>query len=428
MRDALQKAVSGSDLPRTLIITPNRVGEDSGSGIWLQELFRDWPSDKLAQIYTKERPVRNNAVIANNFCGRTGMSLLKRWRAGNLYSDRDFAGCISIDGAITYRLPDSLVKWVEAFRPQIVYGFLGPVWITRLTVEIARRWRCGLISHIMDDYVSTWPVSGVGWRSWVPGVTLLNRINRRVFNWALRACNTRFVCSPAMQEEYAMRYGVKAEVVQIGVNPRDWPAERKPAVTTGKLRVVYAGSVSQAVNASAIYKFAQAVEGVARSGRLIEFELYVPSHCLAEVRRLSRFSSTTIRPAVGRDDIKSLLVGADLLLLPFNKNRQSVQFTRLSWPTKIAEYMASGTPSLALGSADCPFLRYLIDGKVVFWEDGGSVAATEETLLWILNNPNERQLVGRRGQLLAFEKHLSSEAADRFRSEFVQLAQRYADD
>ena len=428
MRDALRETPGTGDLPRTLIITPNQVGEDSGSGIWLRDLFHDWPPEKLAQVYTKVRPLREEKLVHNRFYGLSGPSLLKTPITVRPSRDRDLAGCISIDGVITYRLPGRLVKWVEAFRPEVVYGFLGPVWLTRFTVEVARRWRCGLVSHIMDDYVSTWPVNGVGWRAWVPGVALLNYLNRRVFARTFRASDGRFVCSPAMQEEYARRYGVNSEVIQIGVDRRDWPESRRQALGTGKLRVVYAGSVSQAVNATAIYNFARAVEKLVSSGLPIEFELYVPSHCSFAVKRLSGLGGTRVRPAVGRDDIKSVLVEADLLLLPFNNNPRSVQFTWLSWPTKICEYIASGTPSLAMGAAECPFLRYLIDEKVVFWECGRSVDAIEAVLRWIMNNPDERQLVGRRGQLLAFERHLSIEASKRFRGELVRLSQRRTND
>ena len=49
------------------------------------------------------------------------------------------------------------------------------------------------------------------------------------------------------------------------------------------------------------------------------------------------------------DDFPSRLAGADVLVLAYNFDEDSLRYIRLSMPNKLPEYLASGAPVLAVG-------------------------------------------------------------------------------
>lgn len=408
-------------LPRVLIVTPNQIGDSSGGGIWLDTLFRDWPAEKLGQIYSKERASNCKSERGPRFLGLTGLPrrMFRRNHKGS--GSNATSGVVSFDGVISYRVPRKLTEFVDTFKPEIIYTFFGPIWLTRLAVCLARSHKCQLVCHIMDDYVTSWPVNGVRWRNLVPGVAILNLLNRRVFAKATSACRVRYVASRSMQEEYRERYGMKATLLQVGVDRSEWENLLNPPTRRDSLRIIYAGSVSEAVNLNAIKRFAAAVVSMRANGASVQFELFVPGHCRHLVNRLNLLDGVSVRSAVGREEIKKILVFGDILLLPFNYEAWSTRFTRLSWPTKISEYMASGTPILAVGSNECGFMQYLAENKAAYTDEGRSVEMIESVLWKLLKGAEERQVVGRRARSLAFSNHLNSAAIAQLTRDLVEV-------
>jgi glycosyltransferase involved in cell wall biosynthesis len=98
---------------------------------------------------------------------------------------------------------------------------------------------------------------------------------------------------------------------------------------------------------------------------------------------------------VDNDELPSLLRSASVLALP----HPAGEFSQAAFPTKLGEYLASGTPVVAtrVGEVD----RYISDGESAYLVPPGDPAIFAERLAQALSRPDESRTVGLRGQEVA---------------------------
>jgi glycosyltransferase involved in cell wall biosynthesis len=96
-----------------------------------------------------------------------------------------------------------------------------------------------------------------------------------------------------------------------------------------------------------------------------------------------------------REEIPSILNGASLLALPRPDSKQA----QGGFPTKLGEYLASGTPVCATTVGELPL--YLKDGDSVFFAEPGDTRSLIEALLKALKNPELAVKVGAQGKKVA---------------------------
>lgn len=101
------------------------------------------------------------------------------------------------------------------------------------------------------------------------------------------------------------------------------------------------------------------------------------------------------RGAVPRHLIPLELSSADVMILP----RAAGTFSEAGFPTKLAEYLATGRPVVVTSTGDIS--HYLQDGVNAFLVPPDAPEAFVDRLRWVLSNPLEASRVGARGRLLA---------------------------
>ena len=97
--------------------------------------------------------------------------------------------------------------------------------------------------------------------------------------------------------------------------------------------------------------------------------------------------------------------------------RPSNAFANYGLPTKLAEYLSSGTPVIATRVGDVE--RYLTDGEDAYIAQPENPQSIAECMRRILSDPKKAQRVGRRGQSTAV-KYFSYQSYSQPLSEFVQ--------
>lgn len=102
----------------------------------------------------------------------------------------------------------------------------------------------------------------------------------------------------------------------------------------------------------------------------------------------------------GRDEIPSILMGADLLVLPRPDSRQA----QGGFPTKLGEYLATGNPVCATRVGELS--DYLTDNKNIFFADPGDPVSFADSMTKALGNAEQAKAVGLNGRKVA-EKHFN---------------------
>lgn len=414
------------DFPRILVVTGNNFNLVTGGGITLTNLFRGWPADRLANLHDDATPV--DRTVCQNFYRLTEreirwvwpFSLLRRsygrfkdHSAGSSESSGHHgpsAGSSAIEVArriigdsVPKRafLSSELTAWVNAFRPTLLYGFLGSLEQVDLTRQLARRWAIPLVVHMMDDWPAVLHTGGL--LGPVVGPWL-----RRELKAALREATGRFAICEQMCEEYQQRYGYPFLPFQNALDVERWLRDSRTdwkASTPFVLR--YVGSIVPDGQRNSLRDIAQAVGRLADEGLDVELRIHSPAQESAYLRDL--FSpAVRIEGPPDPTSVARLLAGTDLLVLPYNFDARSARYIRLSLPTKAPAYMMSGTPILVYAPGDVATARYAIR------EHWGYVVATrgEEPVMsairTLMENPALREQLGRRAREVAVARHDAS--------------------
>jgi glycosyltransferase involved in cell wall biosynthesis len=139
----------------------------------------------------------------------------------------------------------------------------------------------------------------------------------------------------------------------------------------------------------------------------IQMHIHAPADHLAAYReRLATSPAVALLPQFASwDDYYRAIVAADVLLLPVNFDPVTAQYVKYSMPTKVPEYMLSGTPVLVYGPAGVAQVEYARR------EGWGSVVSTRGTapliegIRELLGDLTLRERLTQRARELARARH-----------------------
>ena len=225
---------------------------------------------------------------------------------------------------------------IEAIFSVLYYGefFVAAYLAHRLT-------GCPLYAYVMDDWLSNARHHGrtLGW--------LAERYMPRI----ARSADRLWAISPAMVEDWRRRYGVQADVLWHSVDLSAFERARNArsqAYADGRLSVVNLGSI-YGVNVAPLQNLLAAIVKL-RNGPAwpneIRLRLYTaqPIDWLRQLGIMPEPWMEVMRATP--DQVPQVLTNADVLFLPLAFDERWAQVVRTSFPTKLAEYLASGTPTL----------------------------------------------------------------------------------
>ena len=432
--------MSPSEFPRVLVVTSNNFNLVAGGGITLTNLFRGWPADRIANLHEDSTPEDHS--VCQNFYRLSEeeiqwawpFSLFRSWYEGppstsdgnRMAGDRPRASFQVCEGAKwvqrvrrvlgdgvprTARISDRLQRWLDGFQPHIVYGFLGSMAQIRLTSELTRTLRIPVAIHIMDD----WPA--VLYRRGLFG-PLLRRVVQREFEALLREASLHLAICEEMCEEYQERYGTTFLPFHNAIDMEEWSAYARRDWKAGTPFIVrYIGSIVPDGQREALRDVFEAVTRLRGSGASVEMWVHAPKDQVSYLRNCG-FPLDGIRlvePPLP-ETVARLLAEADVLVLPFNFDPRSARYLRLSMPTKVPAYMASGTPILVYGPSEIAAARYAARDGWGFVLSTSGLSGLKKTLLWLMNDQRARERMGRRARQLAYERHDAAKVRPAFQT------------
>ena len=420
-----------SELPRILVVTSNNFNLTTGGGITLTNLFRGWPVDRIANVH--EDHTSEDRSVCRNFYRLSDeeirwswpFSWAQSWRrkarsafvgeasAGNRTSALSAAGVgggpfgvrisrrIMGDGMPrTVGISARLRHWLDAFKPELLYGFLGSMAQIRLMQRLSQTLAVPMAVHMMDN----WPA--VLYRRGLLG-PLLRPIVQKEFQALLRGASLRLGICEDMCQEYQRRYGYPFLPFHNALDIEEWLSGARRNWTAGSPFIVrYVGSIVADGQRESLREVCEAVSLLRTQGVPVEMWIHAPREQTAYLLASGvSWQGLHVEDSPPAGAVMHLLAGADLLVLPFNFDARSAEYIRLSMPTKVPAYMVSGTPILVYGPSGIATTRYAERegwGRVI---SAGGVPALRKTLLDLMADQAARERLGLRAQALARERH-----------------------
>ena len=246
-------------------------------------------------------------------------------------------------------------EWLVNYKPDIIYSQLETLELIRLVREIHILTNKPIAVHIMDDWPSTINKPGILYSYWKK--TIDGELKELLFQ-----SSVFLSIGDSMSEEYKRRYGINFTPFHNPIEIEKWlPFSKKDWEIKGKFTILYAGRLGNGVNNS-IVDIANAVNDLCSSDADILFELQTPD--LSALQKIVKLNEHIkwVKP-IDYSDLAMKFASVDLLVIPFDFDKNSIVFLRYSFSTKIPEYMISGTPVLVYADRQTALAKYASKGE-----------------------------------------------------------------
>jgi len=418
--------------PRVLIIG-EQFDHLTGGGITLSNLFADWPRECLAFAHHRT-PTPETRKGASSFYLLGREEIIIPWPMSK-YSKLSASGPVHCDSAfcseniaaqpttsrkrgllwkilvksvqqlglqefLTRQSPSPLfLSWVRAFSPDLVYVQLGSLGSIQFNNTLAEKLGLSFVVHIMDD----WPV--YMYARCLAG-PLLRPIMSREFDKFLRYSVIRLGICQAMCDEYEKRFGGKWLSFHNPVDLNKWQviSRKKWKSDTIPFRILYSGRIGRGISQS-IVDIAKVVSGLAKDGMDIEF-LIRTADLAADVTAVLRgMNAVRVESFLPFNKVPESLAKADLLVIPYDFDPYSVLCSKYSMPTKTAEYMVCGTPTLVYAPNDFAISHYARSEGWGYTVTANTSDKLREAIKSLATDEGLREQLGRRAMELAARNH-----------------------
>lgn len=405
-------------LPRILIISET-FKSNTGGGITLSNLFKDYPKNCLANaIDAKELTKINSDEICYNFYSfgsdekkviKLFSFLQKKCFSGKyVYRSQEkkelhskfmfrsfreilvsyfflflhFIGIYHI--LYRYEISDGFKKWVEEFKPDLIYTQLSSRELIVFTGILINLTGAKLAIHMMDDWPITISKKGLFENYW-------HRKIDSEFRHLLNKADVLMSISEAMTNEYKERYGKEFIPFHNPIEVEKWiPYSKKNHSIEGTFKILYTGRIGTA-NGKAIIQIAKAVNSLKLEGLNLKLEIFSPDYNSQKANKLRLLYNTEVKLPIPYAQIPLVLPKYNLLVLPLDFDKKGIRFAKLSIPTKASEYMISGTPILVFADEQMALTKYALDKKWAYVVSHNTIESLANGIRNIYNNINLRE-------------------------------------
>ncbi len=388
------------DYPKVLVLTRAAWNNSNCCGNTYSNIFDGWPSDKVANMFLRAEDINNNICceyyrvteqeLMRSLLGKGGE--VGKELYGVFFDTKNIAQCGSeADAGLQQDINSSrkiynffsrhrwtlalwcreLLWWLgswknkrldaflEKAKPDVVFMILSELpYMHHMLAYVQKKTGARICLFAQDDTYTLHK------RSWSPLFWLNLFWVRHSSRKLVRLADTLFVISDKQKKEYEEIFKRKCVLLRKG---GDFSGQCTPKPTIGKpIKLVYTGNI-QAGRWKTLAKLAASIHEVNGTEERFSLSIYSLTPKSPEMlREFGRYPSVHLMPPASSEEIKQALQDADILVFvePF-ETKVKLQW-RLSFSTKIVDYLASSRPILAIGPSDLSSMNKLSDNDAAF--------------------------------------------------------------
>jgi glycosyltransferase involved in cell wall biosynthesis len=296
----------------------------------------------------------------------------------------------------------TLLNWIDTMKPDLIYFQPNSIKKIKFIIKLHSVTKIPFCVHIMDDHY-TFLTRKFGVR----------KKRNLLFNKLIDLSSANIAICEEMSKEYSKRYGKEFHHFQHAVEASFWHKNYKIRLSPKPFVILYAGRIPSGPNNSLLV-LSEAVEVLNRKGLPVEFMIQTNTLNAEILGALAKFKNNHILNPIPYAELPLRYSEADLLVLPIDFDRQTVEYISLSMPTKVPEYMATGVPILVFSPEKTALYKYAKSQGWAFCTSNNSINSVCGVLSEIINNPDERKQVAYRAEKTVRRNHNIVEVRNNF--------------
>ncbi len=432
--------------PKVLIIGQTFT-TDTGGGITLTNLFKNWPQNKLAvAVESKEaldfsksdnyyrlgfaeqampfpfsllQRKTKSGVVTENFA--SGAVMVKQTKPLKARLKNSFDNVLHSLGLYLWmygkqKLRTDFLNWFKEFNPDIIYYQPNSYKSIGFVTELKKLSKKPLVIHVMDD-----------WFSFAVKPSLLKSYWENKFDQKIRTLfeNSQVHLSICqfMADVYLERYGHTFYPYHNSVDLDFWMNTHSLEIKENDpFHLLYAGRVGYGLE-NTLLTTASVVEKMNKEGVKIYLEIQTKDGNHPLTKSLKKYKSVKIAATIPYKDLPKKFASADALLIPCDFDEEGLRFIRYSMPTKVSEYMASGTPIFVVGPSGTALVEYAKEGWAQICDQPDALEI-KKSLQELIFSPSLRENRVKKAHELVKENHSELENTERFKKMMNALKEK----
>ena len=426
-------------LPKVLVVGINPWRED-GTAHTLKNIFSCWESEKLALIYTKSSlPYTNVASrffqISENLVLK---NILKPWKCigkevvSTEVVDKSltqaeearyakahkkhsmlFTLCREIVWMLGHWRGKALKDFLKDFDPEMLFIPVYPTvymgWIQRYVIKKTKK---PFVCYLADDNYSYDYCSGMF--SYIHRFWL-----RKNVRWLATHCSQMYVIVEKEKEDTDNRFGTDSLILTKSIDFSNRPYNPHPL--NKPIKFVYTGSLIIGRDKT-MALIADAINEINADGIKAEFDIYSKDEPVAEImERLNRGASHH-KGFIQRSEVDRVQSEADVVVFAEALEGKAANIAKLSFSTKITDYLANGKCVFAVGKDYIAPIDYFV-------RNDSAIVATDkeqikEKLRYIIDNPAVISEYSKKAYDCAVRNHEKSMVDKRFMDSMVEIVNK----
>ena len=393
-----------SNLPKVLVVGINAWRIDA-SAHTLMNIFSCWDAEKLSLLYTRaDLPYTNvcskyfqineNAVLKSIYKPwvKTGKEVFnteivndknvdeehKRYAKARKKHSYFMSLCREIVWSLGHWKTKELKKFINEFNPDVIFCPIYPtVFMGKIQRYIKKITNKPIVCYLADDNYSYDTCKGL--LSYVHRYFLRKQVKYLATN-----CDKMFVIVEKEKIETDKLFGTDSAILTKGIDFSNISYEEKQP--NKPLKFVYTGKLIIDRDKT-LAKIADALNEINNSSNEIKatLEIYSPDVVSNEVMAKLNNGCSRHCGCVSHEKVEGILKEADVVIFAEALEGEFANSARLSFSTKITDYLSSGKCVLAVGKEDIAPIEYFVKN------DSAIVSCNEKQLYdnlnYILNNP-----------------------------------------
>lgn len=384
---------------RILIISDVPLRDDNSVGNTYSNLFKNFEGVEFANLYCK--PGNPDSSIAKEYYQITEKkmltSLIRKKRKnmklsqchGEILSSNEqkFYDKIRILRFQSFFLIRELIwkigKWrtkelndfLNEFKPDIIFSFcLDFIYYSDL-IDYCRKYSgAKLVLYFCDD---------------IYAYTMKNPLNliykyfvRKRIDNLVKNCDLMYGATPQLANEYSVLFYKKV----IPLYKICETVSECKSIVNNPIKITYTGNLFYG-RWKTLKLIAQAIEEINCDSIKAQLEIYTTGLTTKEMDiALNIKGSSQVLGAIPYDQVKSVLKSSDLVLHAESFEKKEIIKTRLSFSTKIADCMQSGSCLLAVGPEETASINLLKKNKIALVVSDNNKDAVKDMLMNVLKD------------------------------------------
>lgn len=418
-------------LPKVLVVGINAWRED-GTAHTLMDIFRCWDPENVALVYTRA-DLPNTEVCHKYFQiseSQVLRSVLKPWmKVGRIVENTQSKDAAEIQEeqaryASAHKKSSSLLpllremvwklgrwktpalrKFVEDFNPDIIFVPIYPTvymgWIQKYIIKLTGK---PTVCYLADDNYSYDSCNGL--------LSYLHRCwLRQQVGPLARGCKQMFVIVDKEKEDTDSRFGTDSVILTKSI---DFTGKSYQLHTPNRpLKFVYTGSMIIGRDKT-LAMLADAINKANEEKKSSKAELYIYSQTEPQKEILARINcgASHFCGQISRDEVLKVQQEADVVVFAEALSGKESNAAKLSFSTKITDYLSNGKCILAIGKEDIAPIDYFRrnDSALI----ATSVEEIEKRVREIITNSGLTDEYGRKAFDCAVKNHEKGMMNERF--------------